>query len=214
MYEREIARERLELLPQDFYRQDSLVVAPILIGCVVETNKKGVVTSGRITETEAYPGYDAASHAYKNKHTPRTEVQYLEGGRLYIYQIMGLHLMTSIVVGDKEIADVVFVRSIEPLEGLEAMKKRRKYYDGELRKLASGPGILSVALGITKEDNGIIVYKSSSPVRIYRDSTYLAQVDTGTRINLGIHDKDHEEARITMDRKWRFYNTNSLFISK
>lgn len=144
MYEREIARERLELLPQDFYRQDSLVVAPILIGCVVETNKKGVVTSGRITETEAYPGYDAASHAYKNKHTPRTEVQYLEGGRLYIYQIMGLHLMTSIVVGDKRIADV----------------------------------------------------------------------DTGTRINLGIHDKDHEEARITMDRKWRFYNTNSLFISK
>lgn len=203
-----------ELLSQDFYRQSSLVVAPALIGCVLETNKEGVITSGRITEAEAYPGDDAASHTYNKGPTPKTKVQYLEGGRLYVYQIMGLHLMTSIVVGEERVADVVFIRSIEPLEGLQIMRERRKYDGDKLQKLASGPGMLSVALGITKEDNGIVVHESSSPVHIYHDIAYLAQVSTGTRINLGTHGKDDEEARMARDREWRFYDANSEFLSK
>lgn len=204
----------LELLSQDFYRQSSLVVAPALIGCVLETNKKGVIASGRITETEAYPGYDAASHAYNKEPTSRTKVQYLEGGRLYVYQIMGLHIMTSIIVGKEGVADVVFIRSVEPLEGLQIMRERRKYDGDKLQKLASGPGLLSIALGITKADNGIVVYESSSSLCIYRDPAYLARVNTGTRINLGTHGKDGEEARIAIKREWRFYDVDSDFLSK
>ncbi len=140
MVERENMPEHLHLLSSDFYIQNSIVVAPQLIGCVIETNRQGVVTSGRITETEAYPSYDVASHAFGNKRTSRTEIQYSRGGKLYIYQIMGLYLMTSIVVGEEGNADVVFVRSIEPLEGIEEMRQRRRYVGDDETRVASGPG--------------------------------------------------------------------------
>jgi len=214
MPEREIIKGKLELLPKVFYKQDSLAVAPALIGCVFETNKDGIITSGRITETEAYPGDDAASHVYKRKPTPRTKTQYLEGGRLYVYQIMGLHLMTSVVVGDKNTADVVFIRSLEPLDGIAAMKQRRKFSGDTLQKLASGPGTLSEALGISKGDNGVIVYEATSLVRIYRDPAYFAKIKTGRRINLGIHGKGENEARIAVEREWRFFEADSKFLSK
>lgn len=203
----------LKLLPEDFYIQDSLIVAPSLIGCVMQTKKHGVVTSGRITETEAYPSYDAASHAFDGKRTPRTEIQFSKGGKLDIYQIMGLHLMTSVVVGEEGNADVVFIRSIEPLEGIEEMQKRRNYYGEDKRRLASGPGVLSIALGIARDDNGKLVYDPSSEVRFFKDTGYVGGVSTGSRINLGVHGKDEEKGKVAIERKWRFFEPNSAFLS-
>lgn len=214
MPEREKMPEYLQLLPEDFYIQDSLVVAPALIGCIIQTNKDGIVTSGRITETEAYPSHDAASHAFEGKRTPRTEIQFSKGGKLYVYQIMGLHLMTSVVVGEENSADVVFIRSIEPLDGVEEMQKRRNYYDENKRRLASGPGVLSVALGVTKDDNGKLVYVPSSEVRIFKDSRHIGEVDTGLRINLGVHGRDEEKGKMAIERHWRFFDKNSSFLSK
>ncbi len=206
--------EHLHLLSADFYTKSSVQIAPQLIGCVIETRKQGFITSGRITETEAYPSSDAASHAFGNKRTPRTEIQYSRGGKLYIYQIMGVHLMTSIVVGDEDNADVVFIRSIEPFEGLEIMRQRRGYQGVDETKLASGPGMLSIALGITKNDNGIAVYSKSSEVKIYKDNKYASEVDTGVRINLGVHGIDEEQSRLASERQWRFFDKNSKFLSK
>lgn len=214
MVERENMHEHLHILPADFYAQSSVQVASQLIGCVIGTRKQGFITSGRITETEAYPSYDVASHAFGNKRTPRTEIQYSRGGRLYVYQIMGLHLMTSIVVGEEGNADVVFIRSIEPLKGLEEMRQRRGYKGEDKTKLASGPGMLSIALGITKSDNGIAVYDRYSEIRVYKDDKYVGEIGVGVRINLGVHGKDKEEARLAAERQWRFYDKNSKFISK
>ncbi|HWA52343.1 MAG TPA: DNA-3-methyladenine glycosylase [Patescibacteria group bacterium] len=214
MSERKPMAEHLQLLSQDFFIKESLTVAPALIGCVIETNKDGLVTSGKITETEAYPSHDAASHAFKGKRTPRTEIQFAQGGRLYMYQIMGLHFMTSIVVGEENNADVVFIRSIEPLSGVEKMKERRKYISEDIKRLASGPGMLSVALGLNKDDNGLLVYNNDSKVKIYKDKNYTAEVATGKRINLGIHGATPEEGRAAIEQLWRFFDKNSKFLSR
>jgi len=213
MPERENMPEYLHLLPRDFYLQNSLEVAPKLIGCVVETDKGGIITSGRITETEAYPSYDVASHAFGNKRTPRTEIQYSEGGGLYVYQIMGLYLMTSVVVGGEDNADVVFIRSIEPLKGIEEMRQRRGYTSEDKSRLASGPGILSIALGITRNDNGIEVYNNDSEVRVYKDDKYESEIGVGVRINLGVRGRDVEQAKLAVERQWRFFDKNSKFLS-
>jgi DNA-3-methyladenine glycosylase len=214
MPERENMSEHLQLLTEKFYLQDSLTVAPALVGCVIETSKNGLVVSGRITETEAYPSYDAASHAFQGKRTPRTETQFGKGGSLYVYQIMGLHLMTSVVVGDEEVADVVFIRSIEPLTGIETMKERRGYSGNNLRRIASGPGMLSVALGVSKEDNGLSVYDETSAIRIYKDISFSGNIGSGTRINLGVHGVTDEEAKQATEHPWRFFDETSEFLSK
>jgi len=214
MPEREKMPEHLQLLTEKFYLQDSLSVAPALIGCVVETSKDGVIVAGRITEAEAYPSSDAASHAFQGKRTSRTETQFLKGGSLYIYQIMGLHLMTSVVTGEEGIADVVFIRSIEPLTGIETMKERRGYSGDILKRIASGPGMLSVALGVSKDDNGLAVYDEASAVRIYKDISYSGKVGSGTRINLGVHGVTDEEAKQAIEQPWRFFDETSEFLSK
>lgn len=214
MPERENMPEHLQLLTEKFYLQDSLTVAPALVGCVIETSKNGLVVSGRITETEAYPSFDAASHAFKGKRTPRTETQFGKGGSLYIYQIMGLHLMTSVVTGEEEVADVVFIRSLEPLTGIETMKERRGYSGNSLKRVASGPGMLSVALGITKDDNSSVIYEDTSTVRIYKDNSYTGKVSSGARINLGVHGVTDEEAKQAIEQPWRFFDEDSEFLSK
>lgn len=206
--------KHLQLLSEKFYLQDSLSVAPALIGCVIETSKDGVIVAGRITETEAYPSNDAASHAFQGKRTQRTEIQFNKGGSLYVYQIMGLHLMTSVVVNEKEIADVVFIRSIEPLTGIEAMRERRDYSGDNLKRIASGPGMLSVALGISKDDNGLAIYDEASAVRIYKDISYAGKVESAMRINLGVHGVTDEEAKQAIEQPWRFFDEDSKFLSK
>lgn len=110
--------EKLPPIDQDFFLRDSLEVAPDLLGKVVVTRRNGIITAALITETEAYPSWDAASHLYgKDKPTPRTAIQFDDGGILYMYLIMGIHTMTSIVTGKKGEADVVFIRSVQPVIG-------------------------------------------------------------------------------------------------
>lgn len=214
MSERENKNISLELLPENFFTQDSLTVAPALLGCVIQTYKNGVLVSGRIVETEAYPSHDAASHAFQGKRTSRTDIQFTKGGSLYVYQIMGLHLMTSIVVGEEGIADVVFIRSIEPLEGVNVMRQTRNYFGDDVRRIASGPGMLSVALGITKSDSGTIVYGKYSHIKLFRDSRYVCTVERGKRINLGVHGVSQDEASKAVEQPWRFFDPTSKFLSK
>ncbi len=204
---------KYQLLNKDFYLRSSIEVASDLIGCLIVSEKDGLRTIGRITETEAYPGDDPASHVFGKSKTPRTTIQYEEGGLLYVYLIMGVHYMTSIVVSQLENPDVVFVRSIEPLEGLEIMKSRRDYSGKDLKRLASGPGKLSKALGITKSDNGISITSNNGMIHIYQDLSYKSKIKTGYRINLGLSHVSKEEAQLAITREWRFFESESNFLS-
>jgi DNA-3-methyladenine glycosylase len=142
-------------LPRDFYVQnDAIEVAQRLIGKEIFTSINGEVTSGIITETEAYMGeIDKACHAYGGKRTDRTEVLFDKGGKAYVYLVYGLHYLLNTTVGEKGNPECVLIRSIYPQEGLEIMQWRRfgsgKPEEDE-EKIANGPAKLTQALGIDK----------------------------------------------------------------
>jgi len=142
-------------LSLSYYRQNNVVeIARDLIGKEIFTNFNGILTSGIISETEAYAGIiDKASHAFGGKRTQRTETMFLNGGRIYVYLCYGMHKMLNIVTGPKETPHAVLIRSIDPKAGIEFMKERTG--KTSLVNISNGPGKLCKALGIEMKHNNI-----------------------------------------------------------
>ena len=140
----------------EFYdRTDVLKIAKQLIGKILVTRFDGIVTSGRIVETEAYIGLtDKASHSYNGKRTVRNEHMYAPPGTGYVYICYGMHHLFNVVTNKKDIPDAVLIRAIEPLKGIPEMLSRtnKKKFDNTLTR---GPGNVGKALGITKIHSGI-----------------------------------------------------------
>ena len=202
-------------LDEGFYQRSSLELAPDLLGKVIVTHRGGITTAALITETEAYPSWDAASHLFgKDKPTPRTKIQYESGGALYMYLIMGIHTMTSIVAGKEGEADVVFIRSVQPIVGINTMRSRRLHTKEVLPPLTSGPGRLSVALGMRLEDNGKKVFSPDSHTKVIElPDIDKPNIGTSQRVNVGVHGSSTEQANLAIERTWRFFISGSGFLS-
>jgi len=142
-------------LKKDFYlQQDVVMIARELLGKLLVTKFNGHITSGIITETEAYNGVvDKASHAYGNRRTKRTEIMYHRGGVAYVYLCYGIHSLFNVVTNEKDIPHAVLIRSVKPMDGIKWMQQRR---DG--RKISAnveGPGNVSKVLGIHYSHTGL-----------------------------------------------------------
>lgn len=207
--------DQIKPLDQGFFQRSSLELAPDLLGKIIVTRRDGITTAALITETEAYPSWDAASHLFrKEKPTPRTKIQYEDGGLLYMYLIMGIHTMTSIVACKKGEADVVFIRSVEPILGIDEMRNRRSYTKESLSPLTSGPGKLSTALGLRLADNGTKVFSSDSHTIIIEiPDSDKPKIKIGKRVNVGVHGSSASEAELAINRGWRFFVSGSDFLS-
>lgn len=123
------------------------MVARALLGTRLVATTDGVRTAGVIVETEAYRGPDdPASHAAtRNGRTVRNAAMFGPAGRAYVYRIYGMHWCVNIVTGADGDPQAVLIRALDPLEGEEEMRRRR----GGAPRLASGPGRLCQALGVT-----------------------------------------------------------------
>src|SRR5690554_6419563 len=116
----------MEKLERSFYRKTALVLAKDLLGkyLVFHNYKEQLV--GKIVETEAYMGFnDKGSHTYNGKRTPRVETMYGEEGHAYVYMIYGMYNCFNVVAAEKDIAQAVLIRALEPVKGLEVMSLNR-----------------------------------------------------------------------------------------
>lgn len=146
-------------LPLEFYLRDTKTVARDLLGKKLVHVVQGTRLSGLIVETEAYLGIeDAAAHSFGDRRTARTESMYLEGGHAYVYFIYGIHYCFNVVTQPAGIPQAVLIRAIEPIEGIELMRERRK--SSKETGLGSGPGKLCQALGIDRECDRLSLVES------------------------------------------------------
>jgi DNA-3-methyladenine glycosylase len=150
------ARRRRDAIGADFFARPAEIVARELLGMTLVSTIGGRQTAGRIVETEAYVGpHDDASHAAARiGRTPRNDVMFKEPGLAYVYRIYGVHWCLNAVTDRVEFPAAVLIRAIEPIVGLIEMRRRRGLDPSAPdRMIASGPGKLAAALGITGDHN-------------------------------------------------------------
>lgn len=199
----EINTSAYEKLGRSFYeQQDVVTIARQLIGKYLFTNVEGVITAGKIVETEAYSGRgDKACHA-NNKKTPRTEIMYGKGGFAYIYLCYGIHHLFNVVTNVSGLADAVLIRALEPVLGLKEMNVRR---GSKKAKLASGPGTLSEALGIKTNMTGYDL--TGEVLWISEGANEDFEVESDVRIGVDYAGED-------AFKPWRFLMKGNEFVSK
>jgi len=186
-----------------FYTRDTLKVAKAILGKMLVRRTPLEVFIGKIVETEAYRGTDdPASHSFRGK-TSRNEVMFGKPGITYVYFTYGNHHCLNIVTEKTDIPAAVLIRAIEPLKGLESMKRNRSVE--KIIDVASGPGKLTKAFQITRKDNNIDVTDSSSNISIHTPIEEKSfQIIQTTRIGI----------RLAQELPWRFYIKGNPHVSK
>ena len=142
-----------ERLTHDFYTHyDTVDLARALLGKKLVTLSRGVRTSGVIVEVEGYLGKDdPACHAARGM-TPRNRVMFASPGHCYVYRIYGMSHCVNVVSDPEGFGSAVLIRAIEPIEGIDVMKRRRA--GRVVRDLARGPGRRCQAMGIRTSYSG------------------------------------------------------------
>lgn len=136
-----------KVLPRSFYARNAVAVARDLLGRVLVHGE----AAGRIVETEAYLGVeDGAAHASRGL-TDRTRVLFGPPGHAYVYFIYGRYECLNLVAEPDGTPGCVLIRALEPLVGIAEMQRRRGVT--AVTELASGPGKLTIAMGITRAMN-------------------------------------------------------------
>ena len=164
-------------LNRDFFTRDVLDVAPGLLSKVLAISSgDGMTRRFKISETEAYRGpEDKACHASRGR-TPRTEIMYHEGGRLYVYFVYGMYWMLNIVTGTENDPQAVLIRGFEN---------------------CTGPGRVTILLGIDRSFYGEDLTTSS---RIWiEDSGITTSFETGPRIGIDY------AGDFWKNKQWRFF---------
>lgn len=194
-------------LPREFYtRPNVLTVARELLGkLLVVPAKNGRRVSGIIVEAEAYRGpKDRAAHSYGGRRTKRTETMYRVGGTAYIFFVYGMYYQFNVVTNAEEVPHAVLIRALEPVEGIEIMRKRR--HGQPDHNLTNGPGKLCIALGIDRRfDRADLL---GDKVWIEEGKTIpRSQIASGPRIGI-----DYAEEWV--EKPWRFWTKNNPYVSR
>ncbi len=189
-----------KVLPVRFFTRPAETVARELLGTLVVSDIGGRRTAGRIVETEAYLGReDPASHGYQLRKNAMNQGLYGPAGGWYVYLSYGIHWCANLVCSSHGIGAAVLLRALEPVEGLETMRRRRGVKDDRL--LCNGPGKLCQALGITRALDQSLM--QASPVQVVSGSS-LAPEDVAVTPRIGITKAADWPLRfVVAGSKWR-----------
>ena len=194
-------------LPRSFYDRPTLDVARDLLGKVLVHHRRGRLTSGVIVEVEAYIGEsDPACHAAPGP-TPRNAPLYGPPGYAYVYLNYGIHCLVNVVTEAEGSPAAVLIRALDPLEGIEIMRRRRlRRSKGrratpatiDVHDLCRGPGNLTMAMGITLAENRLDLLGS----RLYIEDRGLRVADVlwGPRIGIRVGTEQPWRAVVTAHR--------------
>ena len=193
--------KKRKILPRRFYERDPEGVAKDLLGKVIVRKLDDNILSGMIVETEAYygPG-DPASRAYDGMKN-FNRLMWLDPGIAFIYNVHK-YWMFNVVAHEPGGVGAVLIRAVEPLDGVEIMRKNRGVYD-ELIELTSGPGRFTVAFKIDRSLNGTDLTSAENPIYII-DNKVQFEISSSKRIGV----------RADLDRDLRFYIKGNKFVSK
>ena len=191
-------------LPREFYLQNTCQAAQNLLGMlIVRRLPTGESLEGVIVETEAYLTDDPASHGYRGM-TPRNRTMFGPPGHAYVYFTYGLHMMLNFVCAPPGAAEAVLIRAIEPLTGVDVMRRMRGGL-ADTRSLTNGPGKLAQALGLTRaDDDGADVTEPRGPLVVTPHPWHPFEVQTATRIGIS-RGQEHP---------WRYYVRNNPYVSR
>lgn len=190
------------IIGRDFFRRDPVTCARELIGCELYWND----CSGIIVETEAYTATnDEASHTFFRP-SARVFVTEHDAGAAYVYMNYGMYWLLNVLVKGGTEDGFVLIRALEPMEGIPLMQRRRFKSQAAARPitaLCSGPGKLSIAMGIDGRDHGRDL--CDQPGVGFRHSNRTPRVNWVSDIRVGITKAVH--------LPWRFLADGSPFVS-
>jgi DNA-3-methyladenine glycosylase len=197
----------MKKLPIQFFeRTDVVLIAQQLIGKIVVTHFNGLITSGRIVETEAYIGItDRASHSFDGRRTARNEHMYASAGTVYVYICYGMHHLFNIVCNAENNPDAVLIRAVEPISGIDIMLARTGK-QGLDNTLTRGPGNVAKALGISKIHSGINL--DQGDIYIAEDGLSIPEFSIGASRRIGIEGSG--DAALL---PYRFFVKGNRFVS-
>lgn len=190
------------ILPQDFYIQETTDLAQSLLGKVLHIQTQDKEEKARIVEVEAYLGVDdPAAHTFGDRRTNRTASMYLDGGHSYVYLIYGMYNCLNIVSRTSDHPEAILIRAVEPLTGTKPTHKK------DMK--TNGPGKLCKHYGITRDHDGLRLWKKSSALYLTDDDYEVDPKQIVACPRIGV-DYAGEAA------KWplRFYLKNNIFVSK
>ncbi len=184
---------------EDILTQPASLVAPLLLGAVLERKINGHTIRVKIVEVEAYDETDAASHSYKGR-TTRTDIMFGPAGHLYVYFTYGMHYCCNVVTGPEGNGSAVLIRAVQPIEGEEFMEELRTKHG---INVSNGPAKLCQALNIDKQLNGHDLREEPLTLSL-QPALHKNEIIQTTRIGIS-------QAK---DVPWRFYIKDNQYVSK
>jgi DNA-3-methyladenine glycosylase len=178
---------------------DTTALARFLVGKVLVRDRPEGRLAGRIVETEAYVLGDAACHAFRGE-TPRNRSLFLERGHAYVYFVYGCWYALNVSGEGRGIGAGVLLRALEPLEGVETMRRLRRV-DRDI-DLARGPGRLAAAIDVDRRLDGVDLC-AAGPLWLAEAVRPVGRI--GRSVRIGLTREAH--------RKLRFFERDNAFVS-
>jgi len=185
-----------KIVRASFFKRDPITCARELIGAELIWGD----CSGILVEVEAYAAVgDEAAHTF-TRPSSRRFIERNQAGAAYVCFNYGVHWMLNVLVKG-EANGFVLIRALEPRQGIERMQKRRGVDD--VKRLCSGPGKLTQALGITGRQHEMDL--CTDPRHCFARNANRA-MDVVADARVGITRSAHYP--------WRFTLRDSLFVSR
>jgi len=198
------------LLGRAFYNRDVVQVARDLLGCLLVRDSREGLTAGIIVEVEAYLAQgDPANHAFRGP-TRKNASMFGPPGHAYVYPIHSRFCL-NVVTEPEGVPSAVLIRAIEPTEGIELMRRRRKARSGSQEvadlDLARGPARVCEAFAIDRALDGWDLTSG-------RVSWIEGRSDAAARHNSSVVVTTRVGVTAAADLPLRFYLSDSPFVSR